>query len=158
MPFTVDRWIGGLFTNFSQVRQLGQKLHRLKEERATGVWEKYTKKESLSFEEEIVRLEQLVGGVASLERLPEAVFVIDVKQEKTAIHEAKMMRIPVVAMCDTNVNPAGISYPIPANDDATKSLQLVVGAVAEAVRAGRSDAVNRTPDITPTESAAPIQS
>ncbi len=151
MPFIVDRWIGGLFTNFSQVRQLGQKLHRLKEERATGVWAKYTKKESLSFENEIERLEKLIGGVAGLDHLPEAIFVIDVKQEKTAIHEAKAMHIPIVAVCDTNVNPAGLTYPIPANDDATKSLQLIVASIAHAVRTGRADAAQRVPDITPTE-------
>jgi small subunit ribosomal protein S2 len=138
MPFIVDRWIGGLFTNFAQVRQLGQKLHRLKEERADGTRAKYTKKEQLTFDMEIERLEQLIGGVANMERLPEAIFVVDVKQEKTAVHEAQALKIPIVAMCDTNINPTAITFPIPANDDATKSLQLITAVVVDAVRQGRA--------------------
>jgi small subunit ribosomal protein S2 len=139
MPYVTDRWIGGLFTNFANVRQLSQKLHRLKEERASGSRAKYTKKEQFEFDTEIERLEQLVGGVANMDKLPDAVFITDVRQEKNAIHEAKKMKIPVVAICDTNVNPTGIAYCIPANDDATKSLHLITSAVAEAISAGRRD-------------------
>jgi len=141
MPYINDRWIGGMFTNFQQVRQLGQKLGRLKEERATGAWAKYTKKEQLSFENEITRLEGLIGGVAHMEKLPDVLFIVDVKTEKTAIREGAAMNIPVVAVCDTNVNPTGIAYPIPANDDATKSIQLIANAVADAIREGKSHPV-----------------
>lgn len=137
MPYVVDRWIGGLFTNFQQVRELIRTLHRLKEERAAGEWNKYTKKEQLDREEEIVRLEKLVGGLSALERLPGAVFIVDVKNDKTAVHEARKVGIPVVAMCDTNVNPLHITYPIPANDDATKSITLITDVMVEAVQAGR---------------------
>lgn len=149
MPFIVDRWMGGLFTNFSQLRQLSQKLKRLKEERATGSRAKYTKKEQLAFDGEIERLEKLIGGVVNMEKLPEAVFVSDVKQDKTAIREARAVGIPVVALCDTNVNPTGIAYPIPANDDATKSLQLITSAVLAAIERGRADQVAAVPVITP---------
>jgi len=138
-PYVTDRWIGGLLTNFQHVRSLIQKLHQLKADRASGDLQKYTKKEQLEFEEEIERLEMLVGGVASMERLPEALFVTDVKNEKTAVAEAKTIGIPVVAMCDTNVNPEPVRYPIPANDDATKSLQLICQAMAAAVTKGRED-------------------
>lgn len=137
MPYVADRWIGGLMTNFQHVRSLIQKLHQLKTDRASGELEKYTKKEQLEFAEEIERLEMLVGGVASMERLPEAIFVIDVKNEKTAVAEAKIVGMPIVAICDTNVNPADIRYPIPANDDATKSVQLICDTLVNAVEEGR---------------------
>lgn len=137
MPYVVDRWIGGLFTNFAHVRQLIVKLETLKTQRASGDLEKYTKKEQLDFEEEIIRLEKLVGGLGSMERLPNAMFVVDVKVEKTAIREANAMHVPVVAMCDTNVNPANIQFVIPANDDATKAITYVTDVLVEAVAAGR---------------------
>ncbi len=143
MPYVVDRWIGGLFTNFGNVRELIKKLHRLKQERMTGDWNKYTKKEQLDLQEEVDRLEKLVGGVASLERLPDAIFVVDVKNEKTAIREAVKTKIPVVAMCDTNINPAPINYVIPANDDATKSIAYVCNVLVEAVQAGRAEQEKR---------------
>lgn len=143
MPYVVDRWIGGLFTNFGNVRELIKKLHRLKQERMTGDWNKYTKKEQLDLQEEVDRLEKLVGGVASLERLPDAIFVVDVKNEKTAIREATKTKIPVVAMCDTNINPAPIQYVIPANDDATKSIAYVCNVLVEAVQAGRAEQEKR---------------
>ena len=137
MPYVVDRWIGGLLTNYQHCRSLIQKLHQLKADRASGELEKYTKKEQLEFAEEIERLEMLVGGVASMERLPEAMFVIDVKNEKTPVAEAKIVGMPVVAICDTNVNPADIKYPIPANDDATKSIQLICDTLIAAIEEGR---------------------
>lgn len=137
MPYVVERWIGGLFTNFNHVHQLIANLDRLKSERASGELEKYTKKEQLDFEEEIVRLEKLVGGLGSMERLPQAVFVVDIKTEKTAVREANGVHIPVVAMCDTNVNPVAIQYPIPANDDATKAIAFVCDVLVEAIAEGR---------------------
>lgn len=137
MPYVVERWIGGLFTNFSHVHQLIANLERLKSQRASGELEKYTKKEQLDFEEEIVRLEKLVGGLGSMERLPQAVFVVDIKTEKTAVREANHVKVPVIAMCDTNVNPADIQYPIPANDDATKAIAYICDVLIEAVAEGR---------------------
>lgn len=137
MPYVVDRWIGGLLTNFTNVRQLIEKLHTLKEQRASGQLQKYTKKEQLDFEEEITRLEKLVGGLGKLEKLPAALFVVDLKNEKTAVREAQKVGIPIVAMCDTNVNPNGIQYCIPANDDATKSIAMISGMMAEAVKEGQ---------------------
>ncbi len=137
MPYVVDRWIGGLFTNFNHVRQLIINLDKLKTERATGELGKYTKKEQLDFEEEIIRLEKLVGGLGMMEKLPQAIFVVDIKTEKTAVREANAMNIPVIAMCDTNVNPADIQYPIPSNDDATKAITYVTDVVVEAVADGR---------------------
>ncbi len=139
MPFVVDRWIGGLFTNFSNVRQLIHKLATLKEQRAAGQLSKYTKKEQLEFEREIERLDKLVGGLGALDRLPSAIVVVDVKHEKTAIREAALMHVPVVALCDSNVNPSGIDYVIPANDDATKSIAYITKVLVEAMTDGQAD-------------------
>lgn len=143
MPFVVDRWIGGLFTNFGHVRQLIHKLATLKEQRAAGQLTKYTKKEQLEFEREIERLDKLVGGLGALEKLPAAVVVIDVKNEKTAVRESKLMHVPIVALCDSNVNPTGIEYAIPANDDATKSIAFVLSVLTDAVAEGREQADRR---------------
>ncbi len=137
MPSVTDRWIGGLFTNFPVVKELIRKLARLKEERASGEWEKYTKKEQLDLSEEQERLEKLVGGMSMVNALPKAVFIVDIKHEKTAVREARKMKIPIVAMCDTNVNCADIEYPIPANDDATKSIRYIATAIGEAIADGR---------------------
>lgn len=139
MPYVTDRWIGGLLTNYQHCRSMIQKLHQLKADRASGDLQKYTKKEQLDFEEEITRLETLVGGVSNMERIPEAMFITDVKNEKTALAEAVKIGMPVVAICDTNVNPDKISYCIPANDDATKSLQIICSAMVEAVQKGREE-------------------
>lgn len=137
MPYVVDRWIGGLFTNFGHVHSLIAKLDTLKTQRASGDLQKYTKKEQLDFEEEIQRLEKLVGGLGSMERLPQAIFAVDIKSEKTAVHEANALKIPVIAMCDTNVNPADIQYPIPSNDDATKAITYVCDVLVDAAADGR---------------------
>lgn len=143
MPYVVDRWIGGLFTNFSHVRQLIHKLATLKEQRAAGQLAKYTKKEQLEFEREIERLDKLVGGLGALDRLPSAVVVVDVKNEKTAVRESKLMHVPIVALCDTNVNPTGIDYTIPANDDATKSIAYILSILTDALAEGRQQADQR---------------
>lgn len=137
MPYVVDRWIGGLFTNFNHVKSLIVKLDTLKTQRASGDLQKYTKKEQLDFEEEIERLEKLVGGLGSMERLPQALFIVDIKSEKTAVHEANAMKIPVMAMCDTNVNPAKIQYTIPSNDDATKAITYICEVMVDAIADGR---------------------
>lgn len=137
MPYVIERWLGGTFTNFPTIAKMTKHLTQLKEERASGALEKYTKKEQLTFDEEIARLDRMVGGIERMTRLPEAVFVIDVKQEKTAVREAQKMKIPVIAMVDTNVSPEGIDYPIPANDDATKSIQIITQGIVEAINEGK---------------------
>lgn len=135
-PYVVERWIGGLFTNFGNVRQLIEKLRQLKEDRAAGAWSKYTKKEQLDLQNELDRLEHLVGGLGNMTSLPSAMFVADVKTEKTAVAEAKKMKLPIIALCDTNVNPTGIAYPIPANDDATKSISYMTNYLVDAMLEG----------------------
>lgn len=136
MPYVIERWLGGTFTNFPTISKMTRRLTHLKEERASGNLEKYTKKEQLMFGEEIARLEKLVGGIERMNRIPDVLFVVDVKQEKTAVREAIAMKVPVVALVDTNVSPAGISYPIPSNDDATKAISIITEAIAEAAEEG----------------------
>lgn len=137
MPYVVERWLGGTFTNFPTISKMTRRLTQLKEERASGKLERYTKKEQLVIGEDIARLEKLVGGIERMQRVPDAIVVVDVKQERTAVQEAQKVKIPVVAVVDTNVSPAGIDYPIPGNDDATKSIQIIVEALASAVEDGK---------------------
>ena len=137
MPYVINRWLGGTFTNFSVILKVINKLKDLKEKKKKGELDKYTKKERMLLDEEIARLEKLVGGIESLGKLPEAIYLVDLKQERTALREAKRMKIPVVAMVDTNSNPEGVKYPIPANDDATKSIEFVTGKIAAAIKEGK---------------------
>ena len=122
MPFVVERWLGGTFTNFAAISKLTKKYRSLKEQKARGDLEKYTKKERLDFDREIQKLEKVVGGIAEMNRVPEAIFVCDIKKEKTAVREAIRKNVPIVALCDTNTNPDLVTYPIPSNDDAIKSI------------------------------------
>lgn len=137
MPYVVERWLGGTFTNFPTISKMTKRLTHLKEERAGGNLEKYTKKEQLTFNDEIQRLEKLVGGIERMAKIPDAIFVIDIKQEKTAVREAIKTKVPVIALVDTNVNPEGITYPVPANDDATKSINILTEAIVEAIEEGK---------------------
>lgn len=137
MPYITERWLGGTLTNFSAIAKLIDKYRNLKEKRAKGELDKYTKKEKLEFDREIEKLENIVGGIANLKKIPEAIFICDLKKEKTAVREAVKKNIPIVAMCDTNTNPENINYPVPANDDAIKSIELITNLIAQAVKEGR---------------------
>jgi small subunit ribosomal protein S2 len=136
MPYMHSRWLGGLLTNFKNVIEVPKKLVDLKMKKDNGDLKKYTKKEQLEFDREIERLTLTVEGLQNLTKLPDAVFIVDLKEEKTALTEALQMNIPVFAMCDTNVNPREITRPIPANDDAVKSIELVLSVMADAIAAG----------------------
>lgn len=135
--FITERWLGGLFTNYQIVSKLMARYHKLTGERESGQLEKYTKKERARFDEEIGKLEKLVGGVKHMRKIPDAVVIADMKVEKTALREAKKMRVPIIALSDTNTDPDGVQYPIPANDDATKSVELITTYLADAVQEGR---------------------
>ncbi len=139
MPYVVTRWLGGTFTNFKTIKSVIDRFIDLKTKTVTGALAKYTKKEQLNFQKEIVKLEELVGGIETLKKLPEAIFVIDVKAEKTAVAEARKRKVPVVALCDTNINPDDVDYPIPSNDDAVKAIEMMVGLVAAAVKEGKTE-------------------
>ena len=107
--------------------------------------EKYTKKEQLLLTREIDRLERMIGGVSQLKKLPEAIFVVDIKHEATAVREARKKGVPIVALVDTNANPQQVTWPIPANDDATKSIELLTGVIAEAIIEAKKEAAAQAP-------------
>ena len=138
MPYIVERWIGGLLTNYSSVSGLMRKLTELKEGRDNGEWEKrYNKKERLVLEREVQRLDRIVGGIENMEKIPDAIFVVDCGKESTAVREANRRNIPVFAIVDSNVNPDKVQYAIPANDDGIKSIKLILDIVAEVIKRGQ---------------------
>lgn len=137
MPYVNTRWLGGTFTNFASIVKLIKKLKRLKDEQVKGELAKYTKKEQLDFQNEIIRLDELVGGLEVMDRLPQAIVVIDIKKEKTVIAEAKAVKIPVIALTDSNTNPEKVEYAIPANDDATKGITLALQVLTDAILEGQ---------------------
>lgn len=132
-PYIVGKWLGGYLTNFAVVKKSVKKYLDLIEKKETGKLEKYTKKERLNFDREIKKLEMRVGGLTSLNKMPDALFVWDIKEEETAIREAQQKNIPIVAICDTNVNPEEVTYAIPANDDSTKTISIILDAISLAI-------------------------
>lgn len=138
MPYLTHKWIGGFLTNFPVVIKLTKKYNDLVKKRDSGEFKKYTKKEQLDFSREIDKLEQAVFGVKDLEKIPDAIFVWDVKKEKTAIKESKVKKVPIIGICDTNTNPTGIDYVIPCNDDASKAIELIIKYIADCVLAAKA--------------------
>ena len=137
-PYISGRWLGGTLTNFGEVMNLVKHFNDLKTKQASGALAKYTKKEQSNFAKEIEDLEHKVGGIAGIVRPPDAVFVVDIMKEKTAVAEAIVRGIPLVALTDTNVNPEKVAYPIPSNDDAVKTIELMTKLIAEAVKEGKA--------------------
>jgi small subunit ribosomal protein S2 len=136
MPFVTKKWIPGLLTNFKTIRTRVRYMQKLKEDQASGDFSKYTKKEAGNLGKTIIKLEEALGGVANLDKVPDIVFVLDVCRDEIAALEAKKLGITVVAVCDSNANPSGIDYVIPANDDALKSISYLMKAIGDAVEAG----------------------
>jgi small subunit ribosomal protein S2 len=138
MPYVSERWLGGTFTNFDKILIGKKRLESLIEEKESGeLARKYTKKEVREIEREMKRLEIKFGGIRKVNRIPDAVFVVDVIEEETAILEAQAKKVPIIAITDTNTNPTHISYPIPANDDAIRSIELITNVIADAIIAGK---------------------
>src|SRR5450755_4543103 len=138
MPFVNQRWLGGMLTNFKTIRGSIKRLAELQEMAASGALDKRGKKEATQLRREMVKLERSLGGIKTMEGLPDALFVIDVGHEHIAIHEAKKLGIPVVAVVDTNCSPDGIDHVIPGNDDAMRAILLYAGGVAESVLEGKA--------------------
>jgi len=132
-PYVCGKWLGGTLTNFSVFKKMIKRYKDLKEEKRTGKLDKYTKKEKLDIEREIKRLDEKIGGLSNLSKQPDALFIWDIKKEKTAVEEAIKRNIPIIAICDTNANPELINYPIPGNDDATKTIKLVLDSIKETI-------------------------
>ncbi len=140
MPFVSGRWLGGTFTNFEEIRKLVKEFLDLQDKREKGELRKYTKLEQLQFDRKIDELDEKIGGLTTLTKLPEAVFVFDMRHDKTAVAEASKTGVKVFALCDTNVNPKMADVVIPANDDAMSSLTLMGKLVMDAVKVGSARA------------------
>ena len=131
LPYVSERWLGGTLTNFKTVTKRLQYYRDLEEQKANGTWDSYIKKERVQLQKKLAKLEKQLAGIKNLMRLPQAIFVVDAKEETTAIHEAKITGVPVVAICDTNVDLTAIDYVIPANEDASSSLKILMETIAE---------------------------
>ena len=138
MPYVTMRWLGGMLTNWRTIRQRINELERLERMRDKGDFERLTKKEGLILTRKIERLETLLGGIRSMVRTPDMLFVVDVHREETAIHEANLLNIPVIALVDTNCDPSNIDYVVPSNDDAIRAIKLLVGKIADACQEGKA--------------------
>ena len=138
MPYVTNRWLGGMLTNWRTIRERVNELDRLERMRDQGEFTRITKKEALILQRKMDRLDYFLGGIRKMTGLPNMVFVVDVYREATAIHEANLLQIPVIAMVDTNCDPRTIDYVIPSNDDAIRSIKLLVGKMADAVMEGKA--------------------
>ncbi len=137
MPFVNQRWLGGTMTNFRTIRQRIEYLLNLESAKASGEFEHLSKKEALQKERELAKLQERFGGLRTLRRPPEAVFIADVRREAIAVNEANSMGIPILAMVDTNCDPDPIDYIIPSNDDAIRAIRLIAGKIADAIIEGQ---------------------
>lgn len=134
MPYVTERWIGGTLTNFKVISNRLEYYRDLEKKKETGELKKYTKKEQHDFGVELQKLGRQFGGIKNLTKVPDALLVVDIYKEKSAVREAKMKNIPVVGLCDTNADPSLVNYPIPANDDAISSLKLILSTVVKALK------------------------
>ncbi len=138
MPYVVERWMGGMITNWSTIYNRILELERLEKLRDTGEINRLTKKEGLLIQRDITRLESRLSGLRNMKKVPDLVFVIDVMREATAVHEANIKEIPVIALVDTNCDPTTVDYIIPSNDDAIRAIKLLVAKIADAVIEGKA--------------------
>ena len=136
MPYITERWAGGMLTNFPTIRKAVKKMSQIDKMTTDGTLDNVSKREKLQIARQREKLEKNLGSIADMTRLPSAVFVVDVIKEKIAVAEANRLGIPVFAIVDTNSNPNNIDFVIPANDDATKAIDLILGAVCEAIKEG----------------------
>jgi small subunit ribosomal protein S2 len=138
MPYVNKRWLGGLLTNFNTMSGRIARLHELNAWKEEGKLDLLPTKERMGLEAELAKLEFNLGGVRDMDRLPDAVFVTDLKTEEIAVHEAARLRIPIIGLVDTNCDPTPVDYVIPGNDDAIRSCQLIIGTIGAAVEEGSS--------------------
>ncbi len=141
VPYITGRWLGGGFTNWTIISKLIHRLEKLEAERATGGWSGYTKKEQLEFQKDLDRLNETVGGIRTMTKLPELVFLVGVREGKNALRECIKAKVPVAALVDTDTNPSNVAYVVPGNDDALRSIQMVVELVGQAVAEGKKMAL-----------------
>ncbi len=154
MPYVTERWLGGMLTNFATVRKSIKKMSNIDKMTKDGTFDVLSKKEKLMIQRERIKLESLLGGIADLNRLPAALFIIDVKKEHISVSEAMKLNIPTFAMVDTNSDPSHIDFPIPSNDDATKSITLITDVIMKAIQEGLEERKREKEDEAEKEAAA----
>jgi small subunit ribosomal protein S2 len=133
-----ERWLGGMLTNFSTIRKSVKRLHNIEKQETDGTFEKITKKEILFLSRERDKLKKVLGGIETMNRLPGALFIVDIRKESIAVNEARKLNIPIFAIVDTNCDPDDIDYIIPANDDAVKTIELITSTMADAILEGEA--------------------
>ena len=139
MPYVAERWPGGMLTNFPTIRKAVKKMSSIDKMMKDAAWDNLSKREKLQITRQRAKLEKVLGSIVDLTRLPAALFIVDVLKEKIAVREAQRLSIPIFAMVDTNSNPEGIDFVIPANDDASQSIDLIISTMCEAMKDGLSD-------------------
>jgi small subunit ribosomal protein S2 len=146
MPFVTDRWLGGMMTNFSTIRRSVKKMQGIERMLVDGSLSSVTKKERLTLERERIKLDRVLGGISNLQRLPSAIFIVDIHHEHIAVAEAKKLGIRTFGIVDTNSDPNSIDFPIPGNDDASKSISIITNYMAEAIRQGLEERAQAKPE------------
>ena len=160
MPYVTERWAGGMLTNFPTIRKAVKKMNTIDKMMTDGTFETLAKRERLQISRQRAKLEKNLGSIADLNRLPSAIFVVDVQKEINAVREANRLNIPVIAMVDTCCDPTTIDYVIPANDDAAKSIQLITGTLCDAIAEGleeRRIEKEKEKEETPVKEEAPAK-
>jgi len=156
MYFVNHRWLGGMLTNYQTIQLRIRYLRELETRRDRGDFDRLPKKEVQHLQDDIVRLERILGGIKDMRRLPNAIFIIDTRKERTAVLEARRLEIPIIALADTNSDPDEIDYPIPANDDAIRAVRLLSAKIADAVIEGRRELEAQQKDSGPEEIEASL--
>ncbi len=139
MPYIAERWAGGMLTNFPTIRKAVKKMSSIDKMMKDTTWDNLSKREKLQITRQRAKLDKILGSIVDLTRLPAALFIVDVLKERIAVREAQRLSIPIFAMVDTNSDPEGIDFVIPANDDASQSIDLIIGTMCDAIKEGLSD-------------------
>jgi small subunit ribosomal protein S2 len=155
MFYVNQRWLGGMLTNFQTIQSRIRYLRELEARRDRGDFERLPKKEVQHLQDDMVRLERILGGIKDMRRLPNAIFIIDTRKERTAVAEAQRLEIPIIALADTNCDPDEMDFPIPANDDAIRAVRLLCAKIADAAVEGRRELEAQQKDAEPQETEEP---
>lgn len=157
MYYVNQRWLGGMLTNFKTIQLRIAHLRELEARRDRGDFERLPKKEVQHLQDELIRLERILGGIKDMRRLPSAIFVVDTRKERTAVLEARRLEIPIIALADTNCDPDEMDFPIPANDDAIRAVRLLCAKIADAAVEGRRELEALQKDEEPDQSETPVE-
>ncbi len=157
MPYLTERWIGGLLTNFDEAKRRLKKYKSLKLQIESGEIEKYTKKEQIDIKKSVEKMDRYLSGLTTVDKMPDALFIVDMRVSKTAVAEAERTNVPIIGICDTNVNPEQAAVVIPANDDAVNSIKIITNLMAEAVKEGKEQWEKNKATMEKEMKKAPVQ-